>query len=161
MKKEIKTYIICGVFIIITILFSIFYNTNKNKTDNEKFSRGWEYLHDYKVNEIVPIYVSKEDMAKKYLANYVYLIINDPKKAYELVDDSYKKEKFANYEEFLAYINKIKSVTFYNAIVKEYSLTSKNNHNYYYIKDNADNNFVFKEISIMNYTVFLDNYTVK
>ena len=85
-----------SLIIIITILIAAFiligvliFNGNEDQNYNRKYD---ESKTKYKINEVVPIYVNQEQMAKKYLSEYVNLIVFDEEK------DNYKIRKLTPLE---------------------------------------------------------------
>ena len=76
--------IICIIIVIGAIIFSVIYN-KKEQEDNT--IDNYQYLHNYEVNEVTYTYVTEQDMAKKYLADFVNLTINDKEAAYAKIDD--------------------------------------------------------------------------
>ena len=86
-------------------------------------------------------------MAKKYLADFVNLTINDKEAAYAKIDDYYKSQKLQTYTDFENALKNIYSTKFLSAKVVSYTV--------------VDKTFIFKEKSIMNYTVYLDSYTIE
>lgn len=160
-KENKILLIICSSFILLTILLVLIINKEKISDEDKYVPSTNEYLHNYEVNEVVPVYVSEQDMAKKYLSDFVQLSANDLDRAYNMLDNDYKKSKFASFESFKVYMENMMSIKYLSANVKEYAIKSKGGFKYYYIIDSEGNNLVFKEKSIMNYTVFLDTYTIK
>lgn len=150
--------IICVLAVIGAIIFSIFMNQKEQEENNKE---TYEYLHNYEVNEVTYTYVTEEDMARKYLADFVNLTINDKEAAYERVDNYYKAQKLKTYEDFDKALKSLYSTKFLNAKVVSYTVVDKTKYKLYYIIDNADNTFIFKEKSIMDYTVYLDSYTIE
>ena len=96
-------------------------------------------------------------MAKKYLADYVKLTINDSKKAYNLLDQECKDNKFQTYPIYTTYLKNIYSSDYLSATVKEYGTGLNDNKTIYNITDGAGNKYLFTEKSIMNYTVTIQN----
>jgi hypothetical protein len=155
-NKKNLLYLFIIVILIIVILVVSKNSKNDTSTYNEK-----SYLHDYKENEVNYVYISEEDMANKYLSDYINLLINNPKEAYERLNQNYRANKFPSYESFSYYLQDLLSTQFLESKVSKYSVYTKDEFKYYDIIDGDNNNIIFKEISIMNYEVFLDNYTVK
>lgn len=156
--KNKKTIIICFVLLVVVIVFSLFIK-NKNIFNSEE-RKYEEMLEKYEANQYIPIYVTESDIANKYLNDYKNLMLNDLNAAYELVNDSYKNKKFGSFEIFKEYIVDQYSLAFYNMSVKEYNVVNNNGYKFYYIRDTRDRLYIFKELSIMNYEVYLDNFTV-
>ena len=150
--------IICVIIVIGAIIFSVIYN-KKEQEDNT--IDNYQYLHNYEVNEVTYIYVTEQDMAKKYLADFVNLTINDKEAAYAKIDDYYKSQKLQTYTDFENTLKNIYSTKFLSAKVVSYTVVDKTNYKLFYIIDGDNNTFIFKEKSIMNYTVYLDSYTIE
>jgi len=157
--KNKKTIIICLVLVGIVMLFSLFMNNRSIFSSEEKDYE--EMIEKYDANQYIPVYVTESDIANKYLNDFKNLMINDVAGAYEVINNSYKNEKFGNFEKFKEYVLDQYSLAFYNMSVKEYSVVNNNGYKYYYIRDSRDKMFIFKELSIMNYEVYLDDFTVE
>lgn len=150
-----------SLIIIITILIAAFiligvliFDGNEEQTYNRKYD---ESKTKYKINEVVPIYVDQEQMAKKYLSEYVNLIVFDEEKAFELLDESFSQRYFSgNFDAFSKYINSLKTKQFVQAKVTGYDTRRTQGKTYYYVKDLDGNQFLFKESGIRNYTVVMD-----
>lgn len=118
-----------------------------NKNDNNKYSY-------YKITE--------EELIRKYISNYKTNMKYNTKKAYELLDSNYKKERFNNeYNQYVEYIEENKT-NINNSLLSEYKKIENynNDFNIYVCIDNNQNYYIFKETATMDYTVMLDNYTV-
>ncbi len=150
-----------SLIIIITILIAAFiligvliFNGNEDQNYNRKYD---ESKTKYKINEVVPIYVNQEQMAKKYLSEYVNLIVFDEEKAFELLDESFSQRYFSgDFDAFSKYINSLKTKQFVQAKVTGYDIRKIEGKTYYYVKDLDGNQFLFKESEIRNYTVVID-----
>ena len=105
--------------------------------------------------------VDEEAMARKYLGEFVNLAVFDREAAYALIDDEYKEAKLPTIEDFNKKIDSINSTNFRKAKVTSYTVKKASNYKLFYVIDGSDNIFVFKENSIMNYSVYLDSFTVK
>lgn len=154
--KEHKSLImIITILIVAFILIGILiFNGNEDQNYNRKFD---ESKTKYKINEVVPIYVNQEQMAKKYLSEYVNLIVFDEEKAFELLDESFSQRYFSgNFDAFSKYINSLKTKQFVQAKVTGYDIRKIEGKTYYYVKDLDGNQFLFKESEIRNYTVVID-----
>ena len=150
-----------SLIIIITILIAAFiligvliFNGNEDQNYKRKYD---ESKTKYKINEVVPIYVNQEQMAKKYLSEYVNLIVFDEAKAFELLDESFSQKYFSgDFDAFSKYINSLKTKQFVQAKVTGYDIRKIEGKTYYYVKDLDGNQFLFKESEIRNYTVVID-----
>lgn len=114
-----------------------------------------------KGNNIIEFYdVDDEDMCRYYYKQYSKLELEDPEKAYQMLDEDYKKERFSTFEEFQQYINSYKNVI-EMGIISKYSVDIQDDYTEYVIKDDFNNIYKIKEESIMNYKIMLDDYTIK
>ena len=156
-KNKIIT---CIIIIIVALVFCYIINNkeyfNKTPLEYEK-----EVIEKYEANTYIPVYVTQSDIANKYLNDYKNLMLKDINKAYNLMNKEYRENKFQEESVFEQYINNKKSVAFYKMTVREFSVFTKNGYKFYYIISSSDDKFIFKEKSIMNYEVFLDDYTVE
>ena len=150
-------YAITEAILILSSLI-IFFITKKEKGAEGYFfqDESNKTIRDYKINEVIPVYVNTEQVAKKYLAEYVNFMLYYPEKAYELLDSEEKSKRFSSIEEFEYYINQLKSIKLEKAEVKKYSYSTYNKKNTFYIIDNSGNTYRFIENSIMDYTVILN-----
>ena len=110
-------------------------------------------------NEIKNVNVKNEDVAIDYFNNYKYNILNNPEKAYELLDKEYREKRFGNLQEYQKYINENKE-TLKEINPSQYLVNNYENYTEYVCKDQHENLYIFKETAIMDYTVQLDTYTI-
>ena len=153
-NKNIKYAI--SIIIVVAMLIGLYwllrYITDKNS--NEDIS----YLRDYGVNEYISAYISDEDMAKIYLNDFVNNMLYDTRSSYDLLDEEYKNIKFGSYEN---YFNYIRSLQNYNITMTKFYKQSKNGYLIFGVYDNTGNIYVFKTKGVMQYSVYLDDYTVE
>ena len=105
--------------------------------------------------------MTDEDMVKKYLIDFKNLMLNDVEEAYDTLNSEYRNLKYNSIDEFIQYVNTSKSLSLYTLNVEKYSIKNINGYKYFDIYGTDGNRYIIKEISIMNYEVFLDNYTVE
>lgn len=151
-KNDIKFFIIISV-VIIAFVFGLIYINNYKKGKDEYEN----YLRDYKVNEYIPANISDETMAKTYLADFTNLMLNDIRKAYNMLDEKYRSEKFGNFNSFETYVNNLSS----SFILSKYYKYNKDGYLIFGVYDNNDNLYIFKTKGVMQYSVYLDDYTVE
>ncbi len=154
-KKMLLIILIIGLFILVLVEAS---KSNRGYT----FSNYAQYEAKYKgkVNQINYVKISDATMAQKYLSDFVNMCLTNKKAAYDVIDPYYKEKKMNNYSVFSSVIDKMNTKVFAQSKVVSYKLSSEKNYRLYYIKDAADNAYVFKENGIMNYTVYLDMTTL-
>ena len=111
----------------------------------------------YGVNEYSLVNITDEQMANIYLNNFKSYLFSDINYAYQLLKEEYRNKKFGTVENFINYINKI---NYSNMTLNKYSIEDRENKIYtLYTKDNKV--YIFKVLSVMEYEVYLDDYTVE
>ena len=142
-KEHKSLIIIITILLVVLILIGVLiFNGNEDQNYNRKYD---ESKTKYKINEVVPIYVNQEQMAKKYLSEYVNLIVFDEEKAFELLDESFSQRYFSgDFDAFSKYINSLKTKQFVQAKVTGYDIRKIEGKTYYYVKDLDGNQFLFK-----------------
>lgn len=154
-KEHKKLIIIIAILLIIFVIIGIL--IFNDSSDNNYTHNYDEDKTKYKINEVVPIYTDQEQMAKKYLSEYVNYLVFDEEKAFELLDESYKERYFSgDYNAFIQYISAIKTKRFVQAKAVGYDVKNVDGKTYFYVKDADGNEFLFKQTSIRNYSVIID-----
>lgn len=108
-------------------------------------------------------YLTKTDreMANEYFNNFVELMIYYKNEAYQKLNSDYAKSRFGSKEAFIKYIENNKSNI---ALMKinRYRVYSSDNYTDYICTDQYNNYYIFRQQNgVMNYTVFLDTYTIE
>lgn len=153
-KNPIKYGIIIGVIIL---LFVGLYFIISKFTDDD--SLGYEeFLKNYEVNEYIASYVSDEDMAKIYLNDYIHNMFYDVEKAYDLLDKEYKTKKFGSLDNFKVYVDSLEYPTY---VLSRYYKKDIDGYIIFGVYDRNGNFFAFKTKGVLQYTVYLDDYTVE
>ncbi|MBQ9072530.1 MAG: hypothetical protein IJY25_05185 [Bacilli bacterium] len=148
------------IFIIVVVLLSIFtgaYLLIKHFIEDDSLEYE-EYLKNYEVNEYIATYVTDEDMARRYLNDYIHNMYFDIEYAYSLLDEEYRNKKFGSLE---SYKNYVYSLTYSTYQMERYYKTSKDGYLIFGVYDNNGNIFIFKTKGVMQYKVYLDDYTVE
>ena len=86
--------------------------------------------------------------------------LNDPEEAYSLIDEEYKSIRFPTFEEYQAYIEEYQGIL-QNASLSQYSVEMKEDYTEYILVDNYNTSYTIKAEGIWDYTIRLDNYTIK
>lgn len=153
-KNPIKYGII--IAIIILVFVGAYFIISKLTEDN---SLGYEeFLKNYEVNEYIASYVSDEDMAKIYLNDYIHNLFYDVEKAYNLLDEEYKTKKFGSLDNFKSYVDGLEYSTY---VLSRYYKKDTDGYIIFGVYDKNGNFFAFKTKGVLQYTVFLDDYTVE
>ena len=172
-NKNIKFLIILLIIIIIIILFALTYilhlqESKKNTIYINDIENDISYIQgplkpqidDLEYNSIEYIHVTDKQMAEKYFTSYIQLMINNSEQAYTLLEKEYQTERFSTYEMYNKYIQNnisyLKQAKLENISIKDYDSYKK-----YTCKDQYGKVYVFKETSVMEYTVQLDDYTLE
>lgn len=101
--------------------------------------------------------ITDKQMADHYFRNYMNMLKYQPNKAYELLDREYKNIKFSSYNDFERHIKERE----HSLNLKEYKVLKGDKYTIYICKDKYDFIYLFKQTELMNYTVQLDDYTIK
>lgn len=156
--KNKKIILVCIALLLVTFLIYLFSINNSNIL-NETVE-DYNYLKKYSSNEYVPVYVTEEDMAKKYLNDYKNNILNDVEEAYDSLNIEYREKRFGSLDKYQEYINNFITMSTYSMEVDKYSVSSMSGDKIFNIYDKSGNQYIIREKSIMNYEVYLDEYTV-
>lgn len=153
-KLNIKTIIIIAIILFILsglyLVLNNYFNSNKQQYG--------EFLKNYEVNEYIPVYITDEDMARIYLNDYIYIMHSDIERAYELLNNEYKEKKFGTFENYKLYVSTLNYET-YN--LNRYYIYDDDGYKIFGAYDDNNNLFIFKTKGVMQYTVYLDDYTVE
>ena len=141
---------LCGILIIGAIIGYFILN----KEDEFEFKQDYT-VEKYDINEVIPIYITEEDLAKKYLAEYANLLNNDPEKAYDLLSDE-SRIKYGTLSDFKKYIVELQTNGFVKSKVVKYVYSTTNNKKCMNIVDSAGNKYVFIIDSLMEYKVTIN-----
>jgi len=146
-KGPYIVFIVILLMFLIGIIIYVIYDNNINKNTFSSPLGDYE-MHDkvYGVNEYSNVIVSKQQMASIYLANYLYILRTDLKKAYSMIDDDYIEDNNFDYQTFINFVSRI---DFSNTTVSEFSSFE----NTYHVVDKAGNEFEFITDGVMTYTV--------
>ena len=152
-NKEIRNVLIFGAILLTFVGLYMLLDKYLNKEEVDQ-----EFLKNYEVNEYIPTYISDEDLTKIYLNEYVYIMFSDIEKAYELLDKEYREKRFGSIEFFKEYVN---GLTYSNYKLDRFYVDNKGKYIIYGAFDTNGNIFIFKTNGVMQYTVYLDDYTVE
>ena len=159
LKNKLLIALIClFVFVVAFYLLREYFASKEKYT--ESYLRDEEYYmvpKTYGVNEYSVTKISDQDMSRIYLNDYIYNINQNIEFAYNLLNEEYRNKKFGNLESFRNYINSTK----YSNTLTKYSKSSKLGKTIYGAYDSYGNHYIFKTSGVMQYEVYLDDYTVE
>lgn len=137
------------------------YNKNYNNIDEIKINDNLSKINKNNHNSFEYIKLNDVSISTKYIKYYINLLKNNPEKAYEMLDEEYKKIRFQNnYNNFIYYINQMYNNNKLDTNLKSVSQGIINNKNTYSIKTEKDNRYTIIESSPMDFTIELDEYSV-
>lgn len=153
-KNNIKMVIIS---VIILFIFTGGYFVLKYITEDDTLEYE-EYLKNYEVNEYISTYISDEDMARIYLNDYTHNMYYDIEYAYNLLDKEYRNKRFGSLDKYRSYVNSLVYPTY---TIDRYYKKTKDGYIIFGVYDKNGNFFAFKTKGVMQYKVYLDDYTVE
>ena len=166
MKKTIK--IIIAILIIVTIILVVVLLKNSKKENklneisepNPPTERYNGTKEKYECNEFEFTNVTAEDLMLTYFNKYKNNMFNNTEEAYNMLDSEYKKKRFENIDNYKKYIqNNYEKLL--KANLNKYQIDDTNKEYTRYIcADEYGNYYIFKETAIMQFTMFLDTYTI-
>ena len=110
-------------------------------------------------NKFSTSYATDEESVKDYINLYKRLALGYPERMYQLLDEEYKTAKFGNLENFIEYVETNK-----NSIIginpQSYQVERDGDYTQYVCIDQNGKYYIFREESVMDYTVILDTYTI-
>ena len=158
-KTHKKTLLLVLLFIVLLSIYFIREFIASRSIYNESYLNGEDYImtpKTYGINEYSPVNITDEQMANIYLNDFKSYLYDDINQAYQLLNIEYRNAKFGSIENFISYVN---NFNFNNMIIDSYSINSDKTTFTIYTKDN--NKYIFKISSVMEYEVYLDDYTVE
>jgi len=158
LKDNKKTIFVCILLIIVVLGLYYLNNFKNNRGDGLGYEADIE-ISRYDANQYIPIYMTEEDIIKKYLNDFKNLMIYDIEEAFYTLNEEYRTLKYDNINDFIEYVNSIKGVSLYNLSVDKYVVKSIDGNKFFDVEASNGERYIFKEISIMNYEVYLDSYT--
>ena len=144
---------------VITRTFSVTPNEPKpdeNNLPNDKTKN----INQNNNNTYESSYITEQSIGEMYFAKYVTLMQDNSDKAYEMLDETYRANRFQNKETFDKYIKGLGNYI-YTLTPESVDIFDSNGTKIYTINDQLGNVYIFKERAIMNFTVELDDYTIE
>ncbi len=122
--------------------------TNEGQIIEEKVSNLYEEVE-----------VDNEYLCKQYFDIYKSLSLAKPEKAYELLEEEYKKQRFGNLETYQKYISDNRE-ELEGLRLTQYLVNDNEEYMQYVCKNQYDNLVIFDETALMNVKIKLDTYTI-
>ena len=153
--KNARFLLIIGAIITVFVISFVALRKIFNASNVEKRD---PLFKNYKVNEYIPTHVTDNDMARIYLTDYIYILMENRIEAYYLLDKSYRESKYPTLDSFNEYIS---SIDLSNVEIDKYYKTFSKNYIIFGVYDKEGNFYAFKTQGVMQYSVYLDDYTVE
>lgn len=113
--------------------------------------------NDYNVYTYVR--VNEEQMARKYILDFIDKSSHNPEEAYAILDEEFRNERFKNQETFKKYVkNNMKVLN--RMVLYQYQVIYGDDYNSYICMNQYGEYWIFKETAVMQYKVILDTYTL-
>lgn len=157
-KKNYKLIIVCIILIIIVVLYLFKDKVLFDKDNNYSVS---DNIIKYNSNQYMPVMVTEEDIIKIYFNEYKNNILFNKEVAFKSLNKDYREKRFGTYDKYVDYLNNNMGDSTYSAYVVKYNVNSIGGKKVYGCEDSSGYKYIFKENSIMNYEVYLDDYTVE
>lgn len=155
-KKYKKLLILIIIVLVVVLIVKVIYD-KRGSLLNSGLTGNYNIIYKkYGVNEYSTVNISDEQLANIYLNNFRYYLFYETEYAYELLDDDYKNIRFGSIDNFKNYVS---SINYNDISVDEYSISYGKSFIEVHTKNNE--NFIFKINGILDYKVYLDNYTVE
>ncbi len=158
--KNKKIIIICILLVLLSLGILFLVKKNQNNLDEET-NYVEERITHYEANEYTPIYIDDNRIVNIYFSEYISNMIFNVNEAYNSLNKEYREKKFGSLDKYIEYVNKNLSEEVMAASIDKYYKSNINGHKIFDIYDKYENHYIIKEISIMNYEVYLDDYTIK
>lgn len=178
MNNKVLKNIIVSMIIIIIIIIAIIMLLNKNQKQDEKENniadlkegiasessqqteKVSELVEKNDYNQFSMQALTKPALVNKYFEDYKNNAIDFPEDAYKHLDEQYKNKRFKNLEDYQEYLdNNRESIE--NMFLDKYLINEKDNYKEYICLDQKGNYYIFNVKDNMDYTVFLDTYTIE
>lgn len=143
------------------LTFSITPLIEKNYTNIQQINIKNEDIEIERNNYNIFTYyrITDEELIRKYISNYKLNAIYNTKQSYYILDKEYREKRFKDISEYEKYV-KDNIDTISNSILKTYKVSEENGIVCYDYIDQNGNHYIFKETAIMQYTMYLDDYTI-
>ena len=135
------------------------YELSKEKKLNEKYF-NIDSIENRKYNKYEFNIIDDETYASDLLKSYTQSIkYNNIDYAYNKLDDEYRKQRFNSQSNYENYIKENKN-NIIASLLKYYKYSKYDGKKQYTCIDQNGKCYIFREESIMNYTLILDTYTI-
>lgn len=157
-QKNKESYYICVLIDNSNNTFCVI-PLNESEFDSKKDIGERSFIPKNDFNTVKLTKVTNEFLCNKAFNEYKSLLLYNYDKAYEKLDVEYRNKRFKDKKEFVNYLNEYKEEILKVTMLK-YAVNYEDDYTEYVCMDQYNNYYVFKDISVMNYTAKLDAYTI-
>lgn len=129
----------------------------------EKYESAFDELNSENYEKFKTKKSSNLLVTSRYLQKFILEVKENKEESFKLIDEEYKEKKFSNnINEYLKYINE--NYDFKNngiPMVEKFNKYKTKEYNIYFVQDNQQHMYIFKEKAVNNFTVMLDIDTIK
>lgn len=159
-KKNMVLVCILAVLIIVAVvLFVIQHDFSLEKIDYiKKAEEGyavnptWE-TKVYKDNEYIATTIPEGDLYQAYYRKYLQYMLYDQERAYEMLTENTKKNKFKTLDDYKKHANDITTIYTIQNRIENYSIEDELTHKVLTIKDTEKHIYKFYIYGIWNFEV--------
>ena len=130
------------------------YKNRQALEENEKvtITQGTYNIYEYE-------YVNNVKQMEIYLQDYVFRVLNNTEKSYELLNEEYRDKRFGSIEQYVKFLNE-KIGQLQNIKITQYNVDDSELDKVYIGTDENGNYYHIEESAYMEYELILDNYTL-
>lgn len=133
---------------------------NVNSIDDIQVEDSNKGIENHIYNKFSIKTISTEELIRKYMSNFMHILVNHTDIAYEnYLDEEYEKERFGELDNLIDFVNKNKE-ELDGVEPSQYLVEFEDNEKKYVILDQYQNTYEFYETTTMSYKVRLDTYTI-
>lgn len=103
--------------------------------------------------------ITDQEMSIYYMNEIKNNIVYDIENSYTKLDETYRKKRFTNLEEYKKYVNK-NITNIYSSKLQKFQINEYKGYNQYVCVDQNEKYYIINEINPGQYTIILDTYTI-
>lgn len=135
-------------------------NKKYNNIKDVKIFRSEGTIEKNDYNTFVYSDITEEKLAKKYFSYINNCMLYYPNKIYNVLEKEYRDKRFINEDNFNEYV-KEKKFYIYRSILNKYKKIKTEDKDVFSLIDNYNNHYILNQTNPMEFTLFLDDYTIK
>lgn len=104
--------------------------------------------------------VTSEEMCRIYFDDFRNIELTDPEKAYSMLNEEYRNERFPRYEDYIEYLDGCREII-QTASLTSYYVEIIDDYTEYTFVDNYGMTYTVRAQGVLDYNIMLDDYTIK